>query len=84
MITVICSWCGKRQGEKHDGNPTARVSHGICDDCRRKYFGKHARGNSGSVETSGGVVMSTAGSTGFPPFTDSPPLPTVAEVEALR
>lgn len=41
-VKRICSWCGKEMGEY-----TTRVrpglepvSHGICDDCRKEYFGE--------------------------------------------
>ncbi len=39
-IKIICSWCGRSQGQK----PTRRadldgkISHTICEDCKRKLL----------------------------------------------
>lgn len=36
---VVCSWCKRDMGSK-DGLKEGEVSHGICSDCREKYFPK--------------------------------------------
>ena len=36
-MKVICSWCGKDLGEKEPFVDN-RVSHGICEDCRKKIM----------------------------------------------
>jgi len=36
-LKIICGWCGKGLGEK-DGKGVEGESHGICDDCLRRYF----------------------------------------------
>ena len=33
MIVITCAWCSHYIGENDDGNPTYRVSHGICPGC---------------------------------------------------
>jgi len=34
-MKIICAWCNKILGEKEPYG-SGRVSHGICEDCRRK------------------------------------------------
>ena len=36
-MKVICSWCDKDLGEKEPLADT-RVSHGMCEDCRKKIM----------------------------------------------
>jgi len=52
-MKVICSWCDKDLGEKEPLADT-RVSHGICEDCRKKIMRgmKDERDNSSGVGSS--------------------------------
>jgi hypothetical protein len=36
-MTRICAWCGRQLG---DGEPCLEreVTHGLCEQCRQKYF----------------------------------------------
>jgi hypothetical protein len=36
---VLCAWC---PAVLEEGTPGAPESHGICDDCIRRYFPAHA------------------------------------------
>ena len=36
-IIRICAWCGKEMGRK-PGLGQSGESHGICPECRQKYF----------------------------------------------
>jgi len=66
VISTVCAWCGKHLGMKDDGDPTPRVSHGICADCDARVRAEWAMERvarlaglgTGSV-SKGGVVMST-------------------------
>jgi len=42
IYRVICSWCGKDMGTKKgiDDGSGLDISHTICYDCLKKYFGK--------------------------------------------
>jgi hypothetical protein len=38
-MLIVCAWCKETIGELDDGaeiEGCPRVSHGICDDCRRR------------------------------------------------
>ena len=52
-MKVICSWCDKDLGEKEPLADT-RVSHGICEDCRKKIMEgiKRERDNSSGIRSS--------------------------------
>lgn len=39
-LKLICGWCQKELGEK-EVEGTGGESHGICDDCLRRYFPHH-------------------------------------------
>lgn len=46
VLKIVCAWCGKDMGSK-DGEGVTGISHAICPDCKKKYFGnnkKMARG----------------------------------------
>jgi hypothetical protein len=36
-MTVTCAWCGRYLGTK-DGHGVEGVSHGICEDCARRWL----------------------------------------------
>ena len=37
-IIVICAWCGKVKSRKPNLGYPPVVSHGICAECKAKYF----------------------------------------------
>lgn len=41
-MTIICSWCGKFLGQK-EPLWDIRVSHGVCDDCGKKWMKEMAK-----------------------------------------
>jgi len=94
MIEYRCAWCGRHLYDRDDGRPRHIISHGICKRCaaevrreaadmRMERVARLAGLGTGSVSR-GGAVMSTAGGAGSSSFPAPPPLPTDAEVEALR
>ena len=38
-LVIKCAWCGKHMGEKEPYEDKS-VTHGICPECRAKYFPK--------------------------------------------
>jgi hypothetical protein len=36
-VTVTCAWCGRYLGTK-DGHGVEGKSHGICEDCARRWL----------------------------------------------
>jgi hypothetical protein len=38
-LVIKCAWCGKYMGEKEPYDDKS-VTHGICPECRAKYFPK--------------------------------------------
>ena len=36
---VVCAWCKKEMG-RNEGLKEGEISHGICADCKEKYFPK--------------------------------------------
>ena len=55
MMNIICCVCKKKYGEKQDGKPYIRESHGYCDECYKIEMGeidefiKHQKNSSVSV-----------------------------------
>jgi hypothetical protein len=37
-MRAVCAWCKTTMAEGEPGDP--RVSHGICPECARKWFGR--------------------------------------------
>jgi len=37
-MIVICAWCGKAKSRKPNLGYPPVVSHGICVECKAKYF----------------------------------------------
>lgn len=35
-MMIVCAWCAKELGEK-DGEGVKGVSHGVCEECLRKF-----------------------------------------------
>ena len=91
---MIESWCCYhkphpiKMGEIDDGQPEVLRSDGICEECLKREMAKLQKkrdaGTAGSPPMCPGPESSMAGVPSFPPFGDPPPLPTDAEVEALR
>lgn len=40
VLKIVCAWCLRDLGEKDDPSGEGGVTHGICEDCMRKYFPK--------------------------------------------
>jgi hypothetical protein len=51
----ICAWC-TRDLDQPDGRVKLQVTHGVCEECRRKFFGssKAKEADSRSSKEDGG------------------------------
>jgi hypothetical protein len=51
----ICAWCGQQlvQGIRHEG---LQVTHGVCKDCRRRFFASSQEKKVDSASTLKDVV----------------------------
>ena len=46
VLKIVCAWCGKDMGSK-DGEGQEGITHSICPDCKKEYFGNNKKSAEG-------------------------------------